>query len=76
MFATVIKTALKATRLIGEGLYGVDLKQVGDRVVVIEINDNPNIDAGVEDTVLGRALYSRILAVFLERMEANRRLGG
>ena len=71
----VIKAALKATRLIGNGLYGVDLKQVGDRVVVIEINDNPNIDAGVEDTLLGRALYSRILEVFLKRMEANRRVG-
>lgn len=74
--ATVIRTALKATRLIGNGLYGVDLKQIGDRVVVIEINDNPNIDTGVEDALLGRALYTRILEVFLERMEANRRLGG
>jgi glutathione synthase/RimK-type ligase-like ATP-grasp enzyme len=73
--AAVIKAALKSTRLIGNGLYGVDLKQVGDRVVVIEINDNPNIDAGVEDTLLGRALYSRILEVFLKRMEANRRVG-
>ncbi|MFC3282945.1 RimK family protein [Litchfieldella rifensis] len=69
----VVKAALKATRLIGDGLYGVDLKQVGERVVVIEINDNPNIDAGVEDTVLGPRLYDRIMAVFLERMEARRR---
>nr|WP_300311754.1 RimK family protein [Halomonas sp.] len=65
----VIKTALKATRLIGNGLYGVDLKQIGDRVVVIEINDNPNIDAGIEDAVLGRKLYENIMAVFLQRME-------
>lgn len=71
----VVKAALKATRLIGDGLYGVDLKQVGDRVVVIEINDNPNVDAGVEDTVLGPRLYDRIMGVFLERMEARRRHG-
>lgn len=69
----VIRAALKATRLIGDGLYGVDLKQVDDRVVVIEINDNPNVDAGVEDTVLGPRLYDRIMEVFLERMEARRR---
>ncbi|MBA2779230.1 RimK family protein [Billgrantia kenyensis] len=67
----VIKAALKATRLIGNGLYGVDLKQAGERVVVIEVNDNPNVDAGIEDAVLGRELYERIMAVFLARMEAR-----
>ncbi|MBB3190869.1 RimK family protein [Halomonas cerina] len=70
--ATVIRTALKATRLIGDGFYGVDLKQIGDRVVVIEVNDNPNVDAGIEDAVLGPALYERIMRVFLMRMEAQR----
>lgn len=69
----VIKAALKATRLIGNGLYGVDIKQLGERVVVIEINDNPNLDAGVEDEVLGPRLYDKVMEVFLERMEANRR---
>ncbi|MBZ9537492.1 RimK family protein [Modicisalibacter tunisiensis] len=72
----VIRAALKATRLIGDGLYGVDLKQVGERVVVIEVNDNPNLDAGVEDMVLGPRLYDTVMAVFLERMEANRRRPG
>ncbi|ARS53680.1 RimK family protein [Kushneria konosiri] len=70
----VIKTALKATRLIGNGLYGVDIKQSGDRVVVIEVNDNPNLDVGVEDVVLGPELYRRVMAWFLEQMERKRRL--
>ncbi|MDI5934819.1 RimK family protein [Halomonas kalidii] len=69
--AEVIKAALRATRLIGDGFYGVDLKQAGGRVVVIEVNDNPNVDAGIEDAVLGRALYERIMGVFLARMEAR-----
>ncbi len=69
--AEVIKAALRATRLIGDGFYGVDLKQTGGRVVVIEVNDNPNVDAGIEDAVLGRALYERIMGVFLARMEAR-----
>ncbi|UYG08551.1 RimK family protein [Halomonas sp. M4R1S46] len=73
--AAVVRTALRATRLIGRGFYGVDLKQVGDRVLVIEVNDNPNVDAGIEDAVLGPALYERIMAVFLSRMEARRRGG-
>ncbi len=71
----VIKAALKACRLIGDGLYGVDLKQAGERVVVIEVNDNPNIDAGIEDSVLGRGLYERIMRVFLSRLEAQVRQG-
>lgn len=68
----IIKLALRATQLIGDGLYGVDIKQTADRVVVIEINDNPSIDAGVEDECLGAELYRRIMQEFLRRMERKR----
>lgn len=70
----VVKLALRATHAIGNGLYGVDIKQVGPRPVVIEVNDNPSIDAGVEDAVLGEALYAAIMREFLRRME-HKRLG-
>ena len=69
---SVIRTALKAANLIGDGIYGVDLKQIGDKVVVIEVNDNPNIDAGVEDEVLDDELYLRIMEVFVRRMETRK----
>lgn len=69
----VIQAALNATRLIGDGLYGVDIKQAGARVAVIEVNDNPNVDAGVEDKFLGGELYTLIMQEFLTRMEANRK---
>lgn len=65
----VVRTAVKAANLIGDGLYGVDLKEVGRRLYVMEINDNPNIDAGVEDAVLKDELYTRLVRVFLERIE-------
>lgn len=68
----VVKTALKAANLIGDGLYGVDLKQIDNKVVVIEVNDNPSIDAGVEDAVLGSALYETIMQEFLRRLELRR----
>ena len=70
----VIDIALRAAKAIGDGLYGVDIKQAGDKLYVIEINDNPNIDAGIEDAVLGDALYYRIMEHFLRRVEqrANR----
>lgn len=69
----VIKTALKAANLIGDGLYGVDLKQVGQKCYVIEVNDNPNIDAGVEDIILKDALYREIMGIFLKRIETRKR---
>ncbi|MFE8073174.1 RimK family protein [Marinobacteraceae bacterium S3BR75-40.1] len=71
----VLQAALNATRLIGNGLYGVDIKQAGNRVAVIEINDNPSIESGVEDKFLGGELYALIMQEFLARMEANSRGG-
>ncbi len=65
----VLKTAVKAANLIGDGLYGVDLKEVNGRVAVIEVNDNPNIDRGVEDAYLGEDLYTKIMEEFIRRME-------
>jgi len=64
----VINTAVRAANLIGRGLYGADLKQVGDRVYLIEVNINPNIDAGNEDQVLGEVLYREVLGVFARRI--------
>ena len=64
----VINTALRAANLIGRSLYGADLKQVEDRVYLIEVNCNPNIDAGNEDQVLGEALYREVLGVFARRI--------
>jgi glutathione synthase/RimK-type ligase-like ATP-grasp enzyme len=68
----VIRLALKATAPIGDGLYGVDIKASEKRVAVIEVNDNPNIDAGVEDAYLGEDLYRRIMEEFLRRLERKR----
>lgn len=68
----VISTAVRAANLIGRGLYGADLKQVGDRIYLIEVNINPNIDAGNEDQVLGEGLYREILGVFARRIAETR----
>jgi len=71
--AEVTDIALRAANAIGNGLYGVDVKQTGKRCYVIEVNDNPSLDGGVEDAVLGDQLYDRIMAVFLARVEARKR---
>ena len=65
----VVDIALKTANLIGDGLYGVDVKQTKDgRTLLIEINDNPNIDAGIEDKVAGPALYEAIMDGFMRRV--------
>lgn len=45
----LLKIALAAASAIGKSLYGIDLKEVDGEYYVIEVNDNPNIDAGLED---------------------------
>jgi glutathione synthase/RimK-type ligase-like ATP-grasp enzyme/ribosomal protein S18 acetylase RimI-like enzyme len=65
----VLQTAQKAATLIGDGLYGVDLKHINGNVYVIEVNDNPNIDAGVEDIILKNDLYDLIIDSIIDRIE-------
>jgi glutathione synthase/RimK-type ligase-like ATP-grasp enzyme len=61
--------AVRAANLIGDGFYGVDLKQVNGGWRVIEVNDNPNVEHTVEDMVLKDELYDRIMQSFLRRLE-------
>ena len=69
----ILRTALRAANLIGDGLYGVDMKFHKNKALVIEVNDNPNIDSGFEDRVLGNRLYEEVMRVFLERVEKAKR---
>ena len=66
----VIEVALRAARAIGDGLYGVDIKECGEDVVVIEVNDNPNLEHGVEDLVGKDEVWGRILQWFIKRIDA------
>ncbi len=68
----IVRTALKAANLVGDGLYGVDVKQNGRNVYVIEVNDNPNVDSGIEDEVLKDEIYMRIMEVILQRIEKKK----
>lgn len=68
----VVKAAVKAAGLIGDGLYGVDVKETKHGACVIEVNDNPNLEAGVEDAVLKDELYRIILGEFIRRLEARK----
>ena len=64
----VIEVGVKAARLIGDGLYGVDLKETSEGVVVIEVNDNPNLEHGVEDAAEKDEVWVKLLKWFIERI--------
>jgi glutathione synthase/RimK-type ligase-like ATP-grasp enzyme len=45
------------------------LKETDKGVVVIEINDNPNLEHGVEDAVGKDQIWRRLIGWFVERIE-------
>lgn len=65
----VLNAALKGSAVVGKGLYGVDIKMSDNRAYVIEVNDNPNLDHGIEDKYLGEELYMQIMSEFLRQLE-------
>jgi glutathione synthase/RimK-type ligase-like ATP-grasp enzyme len=65
----IIDIAVRAARPIGEGFYGVDLKQTDRGIVVMEVNDNPNLEHGIEDSVGKDEIWIRILKWFIDRFE-------
>jgi glutathione synthase/RimK-type ligase-like ATP-grasp enzyme len=60
----LLDIAVKAAEAIGNGLYGVDIKEVDNDFFVIEVNDNPTISAGEEDQMAGD-LYERLVRYLL-----------
>ncbi len=65
----VLDVGLRAARCIGDGLYGVDLKETEDGIVLIEVNDNPNLEHGVEDAAERDEVWTRLTRWFIERIE-------
>ncbi|MDR9456236.1 MAG: RimK family protein [Salegentibacter sp.] len=65
----VLDVALKSAKIMGKGLYGIDVKEIDGKALVIEINDNPNIDVGVEDGFYGDQVYIDILSALKGRLE-------
>lgn len=67
----ILELGVKAASLIGDGLYGVDIKEIDGRPLVMEVNDNPNIDAGYDDAVLKDELYDMVMRYFRLRLDAR-----
>lgn len=68
--AEVIDIAVRSAKLIGAGLYGVDIKQTDNGLCVIEVNDNPDLNHGIEDLSEKDAVWEKLIAWFVRRLEA------
>lgn len=66
------RLATRAAALLGDGLFGVDLKDGPAGAVVIEVNDNPNLDIGYEDVVEGDWIYEELVRWFQKRLRTDR----
>jgi glutathione synthase/RimK-type ligase-like ATP-grasp enzyme len=66
----VVDLATRAAGLIGRSLYGVDIKELANgTLVVMEVNDNPNIDSNIEDAILKDELYTMVIRHLLRGIE-------
>jgi glutathione synthase/RimK-type ligase-like ATP-grasp enzyme len=60
----VIKLGIDAANAIGNGLYGVDIKNNNGDAYVIEVNDNPSLESG-EDALYPQ-VYQKIVSHLFE----------
>ncbi|MEX2542834.1 MAG: RimK family alpha-L-glutamate ligase [Trueperaceae bacterium] len=56
----LLETALAAANAVSGSLHGVDVKEIDGQFFVIEVNDNPSIDAGGED-LANSEIYAEII---------------
>jgi len=67
----IVDVAVRAAARIGNGLYGVDVKENEQGIFIIEVNDNPNMDHDVEGLVGKDEIWRQLLAWFEARLEAR-----
>lgn len=66
----IIDVGLRAAQLIGNGLYGVDIKETPEGIFVVEVNDNPNIEHGVEDQAEKDQVWISLTRWFTDRLDS------
>lgn len=61
----VINLGIKAANSIGNGLYGVDIKESQNGPYVIEVNDNPSLDGGEDKSYPD--IYEKIINYLMQQ---------
>ena len=72
-WTALIEMATAAAARIGDGLYGVDIKETQEGFFVIEVNDNPNLEHGVEDSAEKESVWIKLTQWFIDRLERQGR---
>jgi len=62
--APIVNVALQAGHAIGQGLYGVDIKEKNGNIYVIEVNDNPSLESGEDEHY--PQIYEKIIRFLLK----------
>ena len=52
-------------------IQGVDIKEVKGKFYIIEINDNPSIDSGIEDKIEKNGLYDAVMNHLMQKINKN-----
>ncbi len=68
----LLEIGKQASAAIGDGLYGVDIKELHGEYTVIEVTDNPTIDAGYEDGK-NPEVYTKIIEYLANGSKADGR---
>ena len=66
----IVDIGLRAAQLIGDGLYGVDIKETSEGIFVVEVNDNPNIEHGIEDQAEKDQVWVELTRWFTDRLDS------
>ena len=66
----ICELAIQASYCVGDGLYGVDIKETSKGLLLIEINDNPTLDFDGE--ALYGQVFERILDHFKEKLNGRK----
>jgi len=61
----IIDLGIRAGNAIGNGLYGVDIKENNGSLYVIEVNDNPSLDGG--EDISYPDIYEKIIGCIMNR---------
>jgi len=62
--------SISLSKCVGVGLYGLDVKETHDGYKVIEINDNPSIYDGYEDSI-DKDIYEKIIKALVSNPVSN-----
>lgn len=70
----IIESAKKVACLLDHALYGLDIKLIDGKAYLIEINDNPNFNYGMEDMTNRDEIYNKIIDILVQNKHVHKKI--